>query len=299
MAASSILMVEPKNFISNPQTVGDNFFQSDPANMMADEVNTNALKEFNLLKNKIEAAGIEIHFYRQDDVLDTPDALYPNNWFSTHSNGTLIIYPMFAPNRRLERRAYILKDLIKKYPIHIDLAPSENRNIYLEGTGSLVIDHDHSIAYASLSERTSTNLLFEWSRVMKYELVLFSSYDINDKLIYHTNVIMCLSEKFAIICLDAIPAMDEKRQVKTRLEETGHELIEISLTQMHHFCANCLQLQNKNKDKYFIMSDNAYHHFSSEQLKIIHTYSKIIHSDLSTIEKYGGGGARCMLAELF
>jgi hypothetical protein len=299
MTASSVLMIEPKNFISNPQTVGDNFFQASPIDTFTEEINTKAIIEFYSLKEKLEAAGIDIHLYKQEDTLDTPDALYPNNWFTTHRNGTLIIYPMLAPNRRLERRSGILKDLKKKYPLQIDLVPNENKNTFLEGTGSLVIDHNNSIVYASLSERTSTNLLFEWSRLMKHELVLFSSYDMNDKLIYHTNVMMCLSEKFAIVCLDAIPGMDEKRQVKTRLEETNHQVIEISLAQMHHFCANCLQLQNSNGERYLIMSDNAFQHFTPDQLERIHIFSRIIHSDLSTIEKYGGGGARCMLAELF
>jgi hypothetical protein len=299
MTASSVLMVEPRNFISNPQTVVDNFFQSTPADVPFEEINKKVSEEFFALKRKLEEAGIEIKLYRQEDNFDTPDAIYPNNWFSTHINGTLIIYPMLAPNRRLERRPGILKDLRNKYKTHIDLAPNENKFTYLEGTGSLVLDHDNRIAYASLSERTSTNLLFEWSRLMNYELVLFSSYDANDKLIYHTNVMMCLAEKFAIVCLDSISGHDEKRQVKTRLEETNHHIINISLSQIHHFCANCLELQNKNGEKYLVMSDNAFQHFTPKQLATIQAFTHIIHTDLTTIEKYGGGGARCMLAELF
>jgi hypothetical protein len=299
MTASSVLMIEPKNFISNPQTVGDNFFQASQADNSVAEINMIASVEFQALRKKLEEAGIEVQVYRQEDNLETPDAIYPNNWFSTHSNGTLIIYPMLAPNRRLERRADILQKLKKKYPLHIDLSPNENKYTFLEGTGSLVIDHENKIVYASLSERTSSNLLFEWSRLMHHELVLFTSYDAPDKLIYHTNVMMCLADKFAIVCLDAIPSLDEKRQVRSKLEETNYQIIDISLAQMHHFCANSLQLQNKEGAKYLVMSDKAFTNFTHEQLKTIQNFSNIIHSDLSTIEKYGGGGARCMLAELF
>jgi hypothetical protein len=299
MTASSVLMIEPKNFISNPQTAGDNFFQASVPDNFTEEINKKASEEFLSLKNKLEGAGIAVRTFSQNDSLETPDAIYPNNWFSTHPNGTLFLYPMLAPNRRLERRESIVRWLGNNYPKKIDLSPNEGKNSFLEGTGSLVLDHDNKIAYASLSERTSTNLLFEWSRLMNYELVLFSSYDQNDKLIYHTNVMMCIADGFAIVCIDAIQNADEKRQVKLRLEETSHRVIEISLTQMHHFCANCLLLQNQKGDSFLIMSDNAFEHFMDEQIKAINNYCRIIHSDLSTIEKYGGGGARCMLAELF
>jgi hypothetical protein len=299
MTASSVLMIEPKNFISNPQTAADNFFQSAEPDISFEEINKKVKAEFQSLCKKLSDSGIEVKIFSQDDNLNTPDAIYPNNWFSTHSKNTIVIYPMLAPNRRLERRLHILKALTEKYPLIIDLSPNENKNSFLEGTGSLVLDHGNKIAYASLSERTSTNLLFEWSRLLNYELVLFSSYDINDKLIYHTNVLLCVAEEFAIVCLDAIQSHDEKRQVRTRLEETNHVLVHITLAQMHHFCANCLQLKNQNGEKFLVMSDDAFNHFTASQLETIQSFSKIIHSDLSTIEKYGGGGARCMLAELF
>jgi hypothetical protein len=299
MTASSVLMIEPRNFISNPETVSDNFFQASSADIPAEEINIMVSLEFSSLKTKLEENGIEVNLYWQQDDLDTPDAMYPNNWFSTHGNGRLIIYPMRALNRRLERRISILNVLKKKYPVHIDLAPNENKGAFLEGTGSLVLDHERKIAYASLSERTSSNLLFEWSRLMGYELVLFTSYDKEGRVIYHTNVMLCIADKYAIVCLDAIPGMDEKRQVKTRLEETNHVIIAVTLPQMHHFCANCLQLQNSQGEKFLVMSDNAYEHFTDEQRATIEKFNPVIHTNLRTIEKYGGGGARCMLAELF
>jgi hypothetical protein len=298
MAASSVLMIEPKNFISNPQTVGDNFFQTSHGDISVEEINTKAASEFHSLKAKLEEAGIEVVVYRQEDNLDTPDAIYPNNWFSTHKSSTLVLYPMLAANRRLERRDSIVRELKKKYPVHIDLSASENRGLYLEGTGSLVLDQEKKIAYASLSERTSTNLLFEWSRLMNYELVLFTSYDKDGRQVYHTNVVLCVADAFAIVCLDAISNADERRQVTTKLEDTNHILIPVTIEQMHHFCANCLFLQNKKEEKFLVMSDDAMRHFTAEQINLIKQHCSIIHSDLTTIEHYGGGGARCMLAEL-
>jgi hypothetical protein len=299
MAASSVLMIEPKNFITNPQTVGDNFFQAMPADTPVEEINAEAEKEFFSLKEKLESNGIEVVLFSQDDKLQTPDAIFPNNWFSTGKTGTLILYPMRAENRRPERRINILNFLKNKYPLHIDLTRNEDKGLYLEGTGSLVLDHENRIAYASLSERTSSNLLFEWGRLAKYELVLFSSYDKNEKAVYHTNVVMSLADKFAIVCLDAITGADDKRRVKTKLEETNHHFISITREQMHHYCGNCLELQDNKGKKFLVMSDDAFTHFTEQQLQAIQTSCSIIHVNLGTIEKYGGGGARCMLAELF
>ena len=189
--------------------------------------------------------------------------------------------------------------LEKKYHKRIDLSINEKKNSFLEGTGSLVLDRINKIAFSSLSERTSTNLVFEWTRLMNYQSLFFSSFDKNEKLIYHTNVMFCLADKFAIVCLEAIQTADEKRQVKSKLEETNHEIIEISKNQLHHFCANCLQLQNKKGELFLIMSDNAFNNFLPEQLNSINNSCRIIHTDLNTIEKHGGGSARCMIAELF
>jgi hypothetical protein len=299
MAARKVLMIEPKNFISNPQTAGDNFFQPGPGMVSAGQEPDQTLKEFNELADMLAQSGIEVHVFRQDDILETPDAVFPNNWFSTMPAAILILYPMMAMNRRMERRLPVIRFLERMYPKTIDLTHDERRGIFLEGTGSLVIDHANKIAYASLSQRTSTNLLFEWSKMTGYEVVMFSSFDRNGEIVYHTNVMMTLCERFAIICISAIDDEEAKERIIKSLLNTGHELIEITLEQMHHFCGNCLELENTNGEKILVMSDNAFSHFTDFQKIQIEKHCRILHTDLNTIETYGGGSARCMLAELY
>ncbi len=214
-------------------------------------------------------------------------------------DGYYIQYPMMALNRRLERRHQVISFLDRLYPKTIDLTHVETRGIFLEGTGSLVIDHSNRIAYASLSQRTSSNILFEWSKLTGYEVVIFSSLDKNGEQIYHTNVMMTLCERFAIICLSAIDDEEAKERVVKSLVRTGHELIEISLGQMHHFCGNCLELENNKGERFLVMSDHAYGHFSDFQKMQIEKHCRVLHTNLDTIETFGGGGARCMLAELY
>jgi len=299
MPAHKILMVEPKNFSSNPQTALDNFFQHQPVNSDPSKIESAALKEFHSLAEKLIRDGIEVIIKKQEDHLLTPDALFPNNWFSTHPDGTFILYPMQAENRRLERRTYLIDLLKKNYSKLIDFTFYENENSFLEGTGSLVLDSANKIAYASLSKRTDVHVLKEWSEKMRYELITFKSSDRNLQIIYHTNVIMCIADEFAIVCLDAIQNQKEKLKVESRLRETNHKIIEITLDQMQAFCGNCLELENKSREKFLVMSDLAFNNYNDVQLNLISNYCRIIHSDLSTIEKYGGGGARCMMAELY
>jgi len=299
MPAGKVLMIEPKNFYSNPETLHDNFFQLEANNLTADSIHSSVEREFHSLKDALVQAGIDVLLYQQDDKAETPDAVYPNNWFSTHPEKIFVLYPMKAENRRQERRPKIIADLQTRYPSSIDLSVNENRNLFLEGTGSLVLDHSNKIAYASLSPRTDSNVLFEWCRRMNYDWVVFHSYDMHDRIIYHTNVMMCIGERFAVACLDAVHSLDEKRQIRSRLIETGHELVDISREQMHSFCANCLELQNESGKSFLVMSDQAFRNFRDEQLEILNRFSSIIHVDLSTIETIGGGGARCMLAEMF
>jgi hypothetical protein len=292
-------MVEPRDFVSNPQTLGDNFFQQNPSSISAEELDSKTKKEFDALVEVLADAGIEARVFRQKDSLITPDAVFPNNWFSTMPDGTCVLYPMMAENRRQERRAEILTFLDANYRKIIDLTHDENRGIFLEGTGSLVIDHKNKIAYASLSQRTSSNLIFEWEKLTGYQAILFSSYDKNKQIVYHTNVVMCLAEKFAIVCLDAMEDEDSRDRVKRSLLETGHEIIKISLEQMSQFCGNCLELENPKSEKFLIMSSWAFNHFTEAQMEKIEKHCKILQSDLHTIETFGGGGARCMVAELF
>lgn len=299
MAAGKVLMVEPRAFISNPQTSGDNFFQQNPSSISPDELDIKTRKEFDSLVEVLTDAGIEVRIFRQKDSLNTPDAVFPNNWFSTMPDGTCILYPMMAENRRLERRENIISFLDAKYGKIIDLTHDENRGIFLEGTGSLVIDHKNKIAYASLSQRTSSNLIFEWEKLTGYQAILFSSYDKNKQIVYHTNVVMCLAEEFAIVCLDAMEDEDARDRVKRSLLETNHEIIEITFEQMSNFCGNCLELENHKREKFLLMSSRAFNHFTKAQMENIEKHKKILQSDLHTIETFGGGGARCMVAELF
>lgn len=299
MPAQRVLLVEPANFASNPETSGDNFFQHQLTSLPAEEVNEQAKAEFNALVETLAHAGIEAVVFRQEDNLQTPDSVFPNNWFSTFPDKTCILYPMMAENRRLERRKNIVRFLESQYNRVIDLTHDENRGIFLEGTGSLVIDHTHRIAYASLSQRTSSNLIFEWEKLTGYNAILFSSYDKNQQLIYHTNVVMCLAENYAIVCLEAMEDEDARGRVKQSLLETGFGIIDISMDQLGHFCGNCLELENKKHEKYLLMSTQAYHHFTESQKKQIEKFSKILHVDLHSIETHGGGSARCMVAELF
>jgi len=293
--SEKILMIEPRGFALNKETAGDNFFQS--KELVKAPLET-AMKEFHDLKYKLMKAGIEVTVITLSDELNTPDSVFPNNWFSTTPYGQLILYPMMASNRRLERRKEIIERVKPKYSKLIDLSLLEDRKFYLEGTGSLVMDHESKIAYASLSKRTSEEALKEWKKQMEYEIIKFTSHDLNNEIIYHTNVVMTLGEGFAIVCLDAIENKSEREELRNRLE-AKNELIIISLEQMHSFCGNCLVLRNSTGEKFIVMSTKAYHAFTEQQKNRMIRYATIIHSGLTTIETLGGGSARCMIAELF
>jgi hypothetical protein len=299
MPARKLLLIEPTYFSANPETAKDNYFQQKNIQLSAKQINSMALTEFNSLISKLSSAGIECIHFRQEDDLPTPDAIYPNNWFSTHPGGKMILYPMKAENRRMERRATFIELLKINYPSLIDLSFYEKTNSFLEGTGSLVIDHVHKIVYASLSLRTDLAVLSEWANLLNFDLLTFTSYDSGNHPVYHTNVMMSVAEQYAIVCLDAIHNDEERKQVTVSLSATHHELIEISKAQMHRFCANCLEVQNKKNESILVMSENAYKNFTPGQLNSIQKFSAIHFSDITTIETFGGGGVRCMLAELF
>ncbi len=295
--AKHVLMIEPLGFHFNPQTSRDNYFQGKPKD--PGEVQVKAALEFEGLRKLLVENGIAVDLIKIQDDFVTPDSIFPNNWFSTHPNGVLVLYPMMAANRRLERRSVIIDELHKHYPLLIDLSRNEERGLYLEGTGSIVIDHNNKRAYAALSDRTSSNLLYEWSKKMDFETVTFSAYDKEGKIIYHTNVLLSIGEGFCILCKEAIRDTDELRLITKALTENGHEIIEISLDQLKKFCGNCLQLTNEAGERFLVMSTQAYEAFLPEQIQQLQKHTKIIHSPLHTIESQGGGGARCMIAELF
>lgn len=295
--AKHVLMVEPRNFHSNPQTAFDNKFQHSSSSNS--DIQEKAMLEFDGLKKLLLDHGIEVEVHQLKDSLETPDAIFPNNWFSTHAEGTMVLYPMKALNRRLERRTEIIESLHHRYNNLIDLSRNEDRGLYLEGTGSLVLDHKNKRAYAALSERTSSNLIYEWSKKTNFETFTFSAYDKKGSLIYHTNVMLTIGEGFCILCTESIQDTDELRLLRKSFKETGHEIIEINFDQLENFCGNCIELMNDKGERYLVMSSRAFEAFHDVQIAEIEKHTKIIHTPLYTIESQGGGGARCMMAELF
>ena len=293
-------MVYPKNFRSNELTLGDNTFQNTSSNMSIDEVKNKAVEEFELLHNKIQSEGIEVTIFNDSRHVDTPDAVFPNNWISFHKNNKAIKYPMFAENRRLERTNLAiecLKDHGRDISIDYDYSDYENDNKFLEGTGSLVLDRLNKIAYCSLSQRSDEELVNRFCLDMEYSPVIFKSYHQN-KPIYHTNVVLSICNKFSIVCLESITDKKERLNVVDSLVSSGLEIIDIDLNQMSSFGANCIQL-NGNNGPVLVMSSKAYSTFTNDQLDIIQKNSKIIHSSLENIENNSGGSARCMIAEVF
>jgi len=294
---SRVFLIEPLTFGPNPQTSDDNYFQA--VSLISEKEKEQAAIEFSGLKRLLSENGIDVLVHKIKDSLPTPDAHFPNNWFSTHPGGRLVLYPMKAANRRLERRQEIIEQLRKNYPEVIDLSRSEDRGLYLEGTGSIVIDHENKTAYVALSERSSSNLFYEWSKLLGYERVTFSAYDQLQRPVYHTNVMLSIGKGFCIVCLEAVPDRDEQRLLTDSFNRSGLEMVVISHAQMMNFCGNCLQLCNKDGEKFLVMSTRAHDAFDTGQLNVLNKYTRIIHCPLDTIENSGGGSARCMIAELF
>ncbi len=296
-----ILMIRPVRFGFNEQTATSNAFQNisfgeaTQANAQAE-----ALQEFDQMTQHLTRLGVDVIVIDDTAEPHTPDAIFPNNWVSFHNNGTVITYPMQAENRRLERREDIIATLEKQFYINrrVDLSGFEAQEAFLEGTGSMVLDRKHKIAYACLSPRTHASVLKAFSIQMNYDIVSFTAVDAQQRQIYHTNVLMCVGDMFAVICLEAIPDLDERIMVRNTLEQTGKQIVEISLAQMNQFAGNMLEIKNLQGDKLLIMSDAAYYSLTPEQIGTLGDYCSIHHFDLSMIEGNGGGSARCMMAEI-
>lgn len=295
-------MIEPVAFGYNAQTAENNYFQ---INSESETTQTKALEEFNNFVSKLRDNGINVITIKDTLEPHTPDSIFPNNWVSFGSDGKVFLYPMFAPNRRDERRKEILDTVAENgFEVNeiIDLSASEKENKFLEGTGSMIFDHDYKIAYGSISLRLDEVLFRDFCSKIGYEPVVFHSYQTagTERLpIYHTNVMMCVADKFVVICLDCIDNELEREKVQEVIKSTNKEVIEISENQMQQFAGNMLQVQNNNGEKFLIMSKTAYDSLSTEQIQNIEKYNEIIYSDLHTIEVNGGGSARCMLAEVF
>jgi len=278
------------------QTAVNNSFQIP---IMDSQVSMNALKEFDTLVSLLINNGIDVTVV--EDKVGSPDAVFPNNWISFHTDGNIYLYPMFAENRRVERNQAIIDIMEKKFIVNkiIDLSSFELENSFLEGTGSMVLDRDHRIAYACLSPRTSLKAFNIFCELTHYTPIPFRSLGIDEKAVYHTNVMMCLAEQYAVICLDSMTDPLEKKMVKEQLLLSGKIIIEISLYQLTQFAGNLLQVNKSTGEKILVMSTQAYQSFTQQQLKQLTAFNTIIHTPLKTIETHGGGSARCMMAEVF
>ncbi len=301
---NTILMIRPVNFRMNEQTAVNNYFQED-IDLKNAEINAKAQAEFDAFVEKLRAVGVNVIVELDDELMDTPDSVFPNNWVSFHQNGDIAMYPMFAENRRKERRDEVFIRLEKEgFKINniIDYTSAEDQDVFLEGTGSLLLDRVNNVAYCALSPRADEELLIEFCEDFEYTPVVFTAKQtVNGKRlsIYHTNVMMCLAETFAVICLETIDDKSERKNVTTHLEKTGKKIITITQTQMHHFAGNMLQIKGKDDKLYMVMSQVAHDSLSEAQVALIEAHCPILSSSLETIETCGGGSARCMMAEVF
>ena len=300
--AKTVLMVEPIAFGYNSQTAENNYFQKEQKET---DIQEKALQEFNNFAAKLREKGINVITVKDTLNPHSPDSIFPNNWVSFHEDGTVALYPMFALNRRVERRPEILerlKDEGFKINTVEDFSPFENEEKYLEGTGSMIFDHDYKIAYGSVSLRLDEELFRNFCAKFGFTPIVFHSYqNVGDQRlpIYHTNVMMCVAEQFVVICLDCIDDEMEREKVQEVIKSSNKELIEISEDQLQQFAGNMLQVQNEEGKKFLVMSETAYKSLTKEQVERIENYCGIIYADLNTIETNGGGSARCMLAEVF
>lgn len=296
-----IMMIRPVRFGFNEETAASNEFQQESfAQQTKGTAQQTAREEFDLMIDQLQKAGLELHIFNDTDEVDRPDAVFSNNWVSFHQSGKVVLYPMMAENRRLERRADIIESLAGDFNVEevIDLTHFEAEGKYLEGTGSMVFDRRYKIAYACLSPRTHKEVLDAFADALGYEIITFSASDEQGKPIYHTNVLMCVGDIFAVVCLEAIKDPDERLMVRSVLEETHKDVIEISLEQMRHFAGNMLMVRNGKGDKFLVMSTQAYDSLTPRQKDRLDDYALLLHTDLSVIEGNGGGSARCMMTEI-
>lgn len=296
---SSILMIRPAGFGYNEQTAVSNFFMDKLTKNQ--EVHPKALREFDDLAELLARNGIKVMVTEALKEPHSPDSIFPNNWISTHDDGNIFLYPMEAPNRRVERREDILSALKQSYQVReiIDLSYFEQQQHYLEGTGSMIFDRGNKIAYACLSSRTSKVALGEFCKVSGYKVLTFHASDGNKRAIYHTNVMMSVGTKFALVCKESIRNNGEADVLYNSLEQTGKQIIEISMDQVNHFAGNILELHPDTGDQIIVMSEQAFKSLHPEQIKRLESYGDLVFSPLYTIETVGGGSARCMIAEIF
>ncbi len=295
----SLLMIRPANCGYNPQTAASNSFQKQIEKLSGEEIQVQAAKEFDNLVELLRCHDINVFVAEDTPAPPKPDAVFPNNWVSFHHDGTVFLYPMLSEKRNAERRTDIVETLKEKFQIKkiVDLSDGEER--ILEGTGSMVCDYANRIVYACLSPRTDKELLEKFASLINYKTVSFVCLDETGGEIYHTNVVMCVGTRLAIVCLETIKNTEERKLVAESLVNTNHEIVEISVEQMNRFAGNMLEVRSSQNKNYLLMSASAHKSLNEKQIEQIENYAEILSSDIATIETVGGGSVRCMLAEIF
>lgn len=304
-STNTLLMIRPVAFRMNEQTAVNNYYQKVLENTTPATVNAKAQQEFDAFVEKLRKVGVNVIVVEDTLDPDTPDSIFPNNWISFHENGDVVLYPMFAENRRLERREEIL-DMLEEEGFAVqdimDYTSAEEDDIFLEGTGSIILDRANAKAYCALSPRADEELFIEFCEDFDLAPVIFEAYQtVNGerKHIYHTNVMMCIGETFAVICADCIDDKQERKMVLDNLKNDGKDIILISEEQVNNFAGNMLEVKGTNGQRYVVMSQSAYQSLTPEQIKKLESHAQILYSSLDTIEACGGGSARCMMAEVF
>ena len=294
---AQLLMIQPVNFGFNAQTAVNNTFQKN----VGGNIQEQALQEFNNFVKILRKNKVDVMVITDTITPSTPDSVFPNNWLSFHEDGRIFLYPMFAVNRRMERKASVLDAIKNKFAVSaiIDLSKAEADDFFLEGTGSMVLDRENKIAYACISPRTDEKILNEFCRLTGYTPVTFRSTDSAGIDIYHTNVMMCIAHTFAVICLESVTDEAERRTLVASLRKTNKEVNDISLLQLNSFAGNMLQVKNREEELLLVMSTRAFKSLTAPQITTLQKHNRIIHASLNTIETAGGGSARCMMAEVF
>jgi hypothetical protein len=295
---TTLLMIRPESFGFNPQTAGSNAFQKPDAGQQL--VQDKALKEFDNFVDVLRANGVEVIVINDTAEPHTPDSIFPNNWVSFHSSGDVLLYPMQAENRRLERREDIIRQLKDNFTVRhvIDLSRFEAEGKFLEGTGSMVLNREDKLAYACLSPRTDMEVLEEFCKTTGYQPVVFHAFDENKQAIYHTNVMMCIADRYVVICLNSITDAKEREAVVSSFFKTQKSIFDITFEQMNQFAGNMLEVFNKNGESLLVMSASAYNSLAERQIATLQQFSRVVYADIPTIERNGGGSARCMMAEV-
>ncbi len=298
---SNIMMVRPANFGFNPQTAISNAFQDNDTSLSENKIKDLAVEEFDNFVAKLRTNGINVIVAEDSRTPIKPDAVFCNNWVSFHTNGTMILYPMLTENRRLERQESVIETVTKGFEVNnkVDLSKYETIGKILEGTGSMILDRVNRLVYACLSPRTDSELLNDFCKTADYQKVIFNSIDSHGQAIYHTNVMMAMGDQFVVICMESIPDAAERKMLLEYFERTNKALIEITMAQVEAFAGNMLQIENTDGKTFLVMSEQAFKSLRNDQIETIEKYTTIFYTPIYTIEKFGGGSARCMMAEVF